>query len=257
MLSLADAVADNGIDITVLAPHAPGLARREVINGIQVIRFKYFFPSKYQMLCYGGGILPNIRSSYLAKLQVPFLLISEVISVIKYSKTIRPDVIHAHWIVPQGLVAQIVKKITVKPIIITAHGSDILGFRSSKLMPLIRWAGNGARKVTVNSSYMSRVAQDSIGINNVQIIPMGVDIALFNGQERSVTQNNTFVFMFAGRLIPLKGVNYLIEAFSMLRKEVPEVRLIICWRWARAPFIRRAYPTARLERKCDFHRRDT
>ena len=46
--------------VIVLAPHAPGAAYHETLNGLDVWRFPYFRPHRLQALCNGGGILPAI-----------------------------------------------------------------------------------------------------------------------------------------------------------------------------------------------------
>ncbi len=48
-------------NITVLAPHHMNAKERENSEGIHINRFKYFWPSRLQKLCYDGGILPNIK----------------------------------------------------------------------------------------------------------------------------------------------------------------------------------------------------
>src|SRR4051794_12324750 len=61
--------------VTILAPHHPGAQRAENLGALDVRRFPYFFPLSLQRLCYGGGILPNVRASMLATAQVgPFFL---------------------------------------------------------------------------------------------------------------------------------------------------------------------------------------
>ena len=55
------------------------------MDGIQVIRFPYFFPKKYQQLAYHGGILPSIKKGVIPKIQIPFLFLSEFFHAILLS----------------------------------------------------------------------------------------------------------------------------------------------------------------------------
>lgn len=52
------------ISLWVLAPHAPGAKIREDMEGVQVIRFPYFFPRRLQTLCYEGGIDDDVRALF-------------------------------------------------------------------------------------------------------------------------------------------------------------------------------------------------
>ena len=67
--------ADAGISVVVVAPHAPGLATQEVIDGLDIRRAKYFCPSRLQRLAYQHeGLFETLRGSCLAILQLPLLL---------------------------------------------------------------------------------------------------------------------------------------------------------------------------------------
>ena len=43
---------DGQEEVVVVAPHAPGLRSSEVIDGLQVFRFRYFWPPSWQVLAY-------------------------------------------------------------------------------------------------------------------------------------------------------------------------------------------------------------
>ncbi len=58
-------------EVQVVAPHAPGAAPQEVMDGMRVHRFRYF-PEKLQSLAYNGGILEKIAKHPRASLQAPF-----------------------------------------------------------------------------------------------------------------------------------------------------------------------------------------
>src|SRR5438034_378137 len=59
----------HDFDIFVLAPHFPGAKKQEKMEGVSVTRFQYFWPARYQKLCYGGGILPNIKKNTFLLIQ--------------------------------------------------------------------------------------------------------------------------------------------------------------------------------------------
>ena len=67
----------KNVSLWVLVPDAPNAKSYEKIDGVRIIRFPYFFPRSIQTLCYGGGILPKLKSNWLARLQLPFFLVAQ------------------------------------------------------------------------------------------------------------------------------------------------------------------------------------
>ncbi len=76
VFDLAKALTPHG-KVQVLAPHAPNAPISEESHGVQIHRFRYFWPTRWQRLAYGAGIRDNLRSSMLAKVQVPLLLMTQ------------------------------------------------------------------------------------------------------------------------------------------------------------------------------------
>lgn len=68
----AHALNRRGVQVSVLAPHERGLARRETVGTMEVFRFRYAWPAVIQQVAYGGGIPTNVRSSWWVRFQVPF-----------------------------------------------------------------------------------------------------------------------------------------------------------------------------------------
>ncbi|HEX8932560.1 MAG TPA: glycosyltransferase, partial [Patescibacteria group bacterium] len=117
-------------DIAVLVPHYPGSRLTESWQNLSVHRFRYFWPEKLQQLCYDGGIFPNIKKNKWLLLEVPFLLISEFIAAAVIIKEQKTSLIHAHWIIPQGIIALLLNRLFLTPYIITTHGTDVYGMQN-------------------------------------------------------------------------------------------------------------------------------
>src|SRR5210317_2568346 len=134
-------------DISVLTPNYPGAHTREEISGIKVHRFRYFFRN-LELLAGSEGILPTLKKNSLFYLLVPFFLIGELWALLKLTRKIKPDIIHAHWILPQGFIAALAKKITGVPYVLTTHGGDIYGMQGKFSTALKRYALNNAAHTT-------------------------------------------------------------------------------------------------------------
>lgn len=226
----------KGIDISVLAPHHPGAARLEALDGMKVHRFRYFLPSSLERLCYDGGILPNMKKSFLARLQMPFLIAAEFFSLYGLARKEKPGLIHAHWILPQGFTAAIVGKLLGIPIIVTAHAGDVFPLNKPLFRMLSRFSMKAAAAVTANSNF-TKAAVEKVGAANATVIPMGVDLKLFSSssaleastvrKKYGISRKNGRMVLFVGRLAEKKGVAYLIEAMKQVAKRYPLCRLVV------------------------------
>lgn len=221
------------LEIVVLAPHYPGVKKFEIMDGMKVYRFPYFWPAKYQRLVYDGGILPNIKRSHLAKIQVPLLVLLELYNTFKIVRKEKIDVIHSHWIIPSGLIGGIVRKTFKIPHITTAHAGDVFTIRKSKILGVIgSFALKNSDEITANSKYTKNVitAIENELKCNVEIIPMGVDTSRFNHDKASDLKNifgAEYLVLIVGRLVDKKGIQYLIMAMVDVIKEFPHAKLII------------------------------
>ena len=122
---LAKYLVRNGLRVTVLAPASPGYPTIDEIDGVQIQRFSYFHPKRLQRLAYGegGGIVGNLRNSWLAKVQLPFLMAAMTLTIARHQS--RFDLVHCHWLPTAGaaLLARYLSR-HKRPIVLTNWGSD-------------------------------------------------------------------------------------------------------------------------------------
>jgi len=220
-------------DVFAEVPHTYKAKKSEIIDKVKVHRFRYFLPEKLQKLCYNGGILPNIRKSALAKMQVPFLLFSEFFSILRTIKKEKINFVHAHWILPQGFLAAIIKKMYNVPFIVTVHAGDIFPLKNPLLKKIAKFTLKNCSICTVNS-VATKIATQKLTkkIPEIKIIPMGVDLKLFNPKKNDSNLKKQLgiggkVVLVVGRLAEKKGLKYLIQAFPQVLKKFPKAKLII------------------------------
>ncbi len=201
----------EGFSITVLVPAAPGAKDREVMDGVNVIRYHYFPVHRWETLCYPGAIVPRIREKKIRVLLVPFLLISLWWHLLRLLP--EYDMVHAHWLIPQGIVQSIFKK----PYIVTGHGGDVTSLNKGIFRGLKIRCVRKAKHVTVVSEYLKRQVQELAPEINPSVISMGVDTKRFGRQFRAANyfgQGSKKVVLFVGRLAEKKGVQYLMDAMK-------------------------------------------
>lgn len=226
--TLSEYLSDN-FDTTVLVPHAPKAKLKEVIGRVTVIRYRYFFDA-WETLAYGSGILNNLKVNQWKWLLVPFFFLGQIISLIRLLKRENFDYLHAHWIIPQGVVAVIVKKIlrTSPALLVTSHGGDLFSMQGRLGSFLKKWVLNNADQITVVSTAMKQYCVNELGVppKKIEVVSMGVDLKTQFLPDSGV-QRNPFSLVFVGRLVEKKGVIYLIRAMPLIVKQFPEAHLNI------------------------------
>lgn len=230
--NLAVDLLERGWSVTVLAPHAPGASVREQLDGVDVHRFRYAVPERAETVCYGGGSLVNVRESRRAALGVPLVVGAEWLAASRQLRT-GFDVVHAHWILPQGFVS------TATPArgaarIITAHGGDVFGLRGAILDRFARAALTRADAVTVNSKATQREVDTlARGRASVRVIPIGAgtdltpDAALTERLRKQHRRGDGPFLVFVGRIVEEKGVIDVVTAVADLRRTHPDVTAAI------------------------------
>ncbi len=229
-------------EIVVLAPHCEGAKKFELMDGMKVFRFSYFHPIRYQKLAYGDGILPNISNSNLAKIQVPFLFIFELINAIRVIRNEKIDLVCSHWLVPQGFVGAVCKALFGTTHLLTIHAADIFGLER---LPFKRKIGNfivqNSDGINVVSSYIGERLLNLVspelkdGIRQkLSIIPMGVHTKSIRiNADKDQLRNKYKLFskkniLFIGRFSEKKGIIYLIRAMPLVLSKVNDVCFILC-----------------------------
>lgn len=231
VLHLASDLADLGWEVEALAPHAEGAATTEVLDGVPVHRFRYLWPPSSQTVCYQGGALINLRRHPTNKLKLPALVAAEWAALRRRLATGRFDVVHAHWLLPQGFVATLPPHRV--PVVVTAHGGDVFGLRSGLMSRAKAVAVQRAAAVTANSSFTEARLRDlAPGLGSVARIPMGVRITPPPPDEVDAVRSKHRrgegpLVAFAGRLVEEKGVDDLLEAVALLSGDRPDVTAVV------------------------------
>lgn len=216
-------------DVTVLAPNYPGAQRNEIIDGMRIIRFKYFFEPLETLAC-SGGILPAVKKNKWYYFLVPFFIIAAYLALRKHVRENKPDIIHAHWTIPQGFLAALIKRRYKIPVVITAHGADIFALR--KITPLKRFALKTADRITAASQSLKDEILAIDSSVNVNIISMGVDRQQFNPRKKNADIREKLgiqgpFLLFVGRLAEKKGVHHLIRAMQQVIRVHHTAKLVI------------------------------
>lgn len=215
-------------EVWVLAPHVHGAKTAEHLDGIHVVRFRYFFDWG-ENLAYRGGIIANLRKNQFHYILVPFFFAFQVFALRKLLRLRRFDVVHAHWLMPQGLSAALCKLVSAKfPVLVcTSHGTDLHGLRGNFLSALKRFVIRNSRTLTTVSKSMQEIAL-SLGVRpeKTPVIPMGVNTLSEFTPDQTIARGKCRL-LFVGRLVEQKGLDLLITAMPNLLAEFPKCSLTV------------------------------
>jgi glycosyltransferase involved in cell wall biosynthesis len=217
-------------NVLIVAPRVRSARPEEAIDGLRIERFAYF-PRRWESLA-DGAILPNLKAHPGTATQVPFLLGGYLSAAVRAARRWRPHVIHAHWLLPGGLVALAASRLLSIPYIVTVHGADAFALRGPGLQALKRLVMRNASIVGLTSAALAEALPDVPSVPR-PVIPMGVDV---EGFAKGVGEREPVFgrFLFVGRLVEKKGLDVLLQALV----DAPQATLVISGDGPDAPALR-------------------
>jgi glycosyltransferase involved in cell wall biosynthesis len=165
----------------------------------------------------GSGDAPGLVEDYLAALR-PF--------VARLIVDWRPDVIHAHTGLPDGIVAAQVGRELGIPVVVSEHASTIeTELADPEALDRYRTLlGPGVRLLAVSPTVAARVA-DLVGISPdaIGVLPNPVDETAFSPANRD--GRDPHEILWVGSLGEHKGIEVLLRAHAQLHSTRPRLHL--------------------------------
>jgi len=206
-LHLAEAFAEMGHHLVIVTMHFDNLPLHEHRSNLQIYRIKC--GRKHQDSSYPIEMLRFV----FAATRVVRKLIHET----------RCDIIHAHGIVPDGLIALASTGQSKCPFILTAHGSDVPGHNPDhfKLLhklirPLWNKVALSAKTVVAPSNHLVDLIKISNSRISLNSIPNGIATDLFTERQKRSE------FLIVSRLIQTKNYQTFFEAL----RHVPTPQIV-------------------------------
>jgi glycosyltransferase involved in cell wall biosynthesis len=220
----------------VLTPHAAGLAGAWEEGGVGVATFRYA-PERFEVLGYGRTLEADERVKGRAALATPLYALALGRAVRRHLSRRRYDLVHAHWIVPNGVIAAgVCGGRRGVPLAIGLHGSDVFLAEKPGVRSLARRALARARLLTgCSPELVDRVRALGFPAERSRVIPYGVDVAAFSPapERRAIWRARLGIpadaplLLGVGRMATKKGFQVLLEALPELLAARPEAHVVL------------------------------
>ena len=222
---IARGVVARGHEVDVVLPAHPKLQRPDE-PGLRFFPFAYApFPS---LNVWGYAQSMNADRGFKGKtlLVAPFAAFATARAVRRRLRGEACDIVHAHWVVPGGVLSRKPAVASQKPLVISLHGSDVFAAERSRLVGIAaRRALAAAGVVTACSSDLrDRAIALGARAERTRTVPYGVDAPFFSNsrllsdeqreamRRRLGASSSQTLVVAVGRLVEKKGFAHLIEA---------------------------------------------
>lgn len=228
VLNLADGLSEHFNEVHCLAPGYPGAASEESMKKTFMHRYTYAWPAGLQGLCYGLGMLQNLKKHPYLYLILPQFLFRQVHAIQTLCRKYAITVVNSHWLVFQGLAGAMARKKCNFRHVVHVHAAGLyILFRLPRAIgcSLARYIARGSDHIICESNYVKARLDELLGYDSkASVSCMGVNFAQFDKDDSGSEKNE---ILFVGRLVEKKGVEYLLKAIPAVRERIPDIRLNI------------------------------
>jgi len=235
--ALSDELARQGQRVSVLAPWdaayrpAPeaSTAPDQTPSLAELHLWRYAPRDDWHRLGYMRTMEADVRMRGETYWLAPMFFAAGAAAALRWCRQHRPDVIHAHWLLPNGFFGAVASRALGIPLVVSIPGSDALVAGQNPLFrAMSRFALQQAGLVTANSHALADVAIQQLGADPARfdLIIYGVDPAALHPDPSGVASQraawgvpaDALLLLVVGRMVYKKGFDVLLRALAILQQ---------------------------------------
>ncbi len=234
--ALCEEFAHQGHRVTVWAPYDPAYNRP--MDGPVTLRlYRYAWPARLHRLGYMRSMQSDLALRLEAYALSPAMFAAGVNAVTRDARRLRPDVLHAHWLLPNGFIAASASRRLGMPLAVSVPGSDAQVAAANPLFQrMAHFTFDQADLLTANSADL-RDAVVGLGADRdkFDLIVYGTNPDKMRPDENGVAalrcelgiSDTAVVLLGVGRMVYKKGFDLLIRALAQESLRQQDVVLVL------------------------------
>ncbi|MEW6366014.1 MAG: glycosyltransferase [Acidobacteriota bacterium] len=215
ILHIARSLAARGHEIHLVAPYHPKLDWPAREGEISFHFFRYAPLARWCIWGYGQSLQSDVSLKPGVFALLPAAAVAAAVSLRRLQSRSRFDVLHAHWLLPNGPIASLARRGLV-PLVVSLHGSDVYVAGKGKAFRFAakRALRRAAAVVGCSEELVAGARRIYQGERLYHTLPYGVDEELFRPGEG--VEASTVTILAAGRLVEKKGFEILLRALGQM-----------------------------------------
>jgi glycosyltransferase involved in cell wall biosynthesis len=223
--ALSEELVAQGHQVTILAPWDAAYARTPSDHRVALALYRYAPRADWHRLGYMRTMRADVALRRMTYLLAPGMFAAGVRAVSAWAGRERPDVLHAHWALPNGFIGAVAARRHGIPLAVSIPGSDATVAAANPIFRrMARYAFDTAGLITANSAALRDVAVNDLRADPAKfdLIAYGVDPNALRPDPSGAAElrsslgipPDAVVFLAVGRMVYKKGFDRLLRALS-------------------------------------------
>ncbi len=222
--AICEELAAQGHRVTVWAPYDPAYTRPLDNGRVQLRLYRYAWPDHLHKLGYMRTMQSDLALRLEAYALSPAMFAAGIAAVTRDARVLRPDVLHAHWVLPNGFIGAVASRALGVPLAVSVPGSDAQVAAQNPLFhKMAQFAFDQASLLTANSASLRDAVVDlGADRSKFDMIIYGTDPAKLRPDATGVAELRTqlgiaedaVIALAVGRMVPKKGFDMILRALT-------------------------------------------
>ncbi|NOZ71155.1 MAG: glycosyltransferase family 4 protein, partial [Chloroflexi bacterium] len=187
MQQLCVELVRQGEEVHIIAPFDPAFtAEVRATANPHLHLYRYAWPPSLHTLGYMRTMQADVRMRLNTYFLSPLLFLSGIQTALQVARKHRLDVLHAHWLLPNGFIAAVAARRLGLPLVVSIPGSDALvADKNALFRKMARFTFAQADMITANSRSLRKVAVERLGADpaKFELVIYAVDPDRFHPNE--------------------------------------------------------------------------